>query len=147
MRVLRVLEATFGDPKRTAAQKEIMIQVWTEALGQFDNVTLYDAAKWCTQNLTQWPKPADMVARCREERKHLAESVGHKPERPRFTPPPECPLAVEARRRDAELRRLQKKLMDEAGEPPIDWSKNHAAEFARVAPFRERARQELGYVE
>ena len=147
MRVLMVLEATFGEPRRSADQKEIMIQVWSEALGGFDNETLYDAAKWCTQNMSQWPKPADMLARCREERAHLAGMVDRKPERPKWPQPAECPLAIEARRRDTELRRVQNRLMKEANEPPIDWSKNHGAEFARIQPYVDRARKELGYVD
>lgn len=147
MRVLMVLEATFGEPRRSADQKEIMIQVWSEALGGFDTQTLYDAAKWCTQNMSQWPKPADMVARCREERKHFAESLGHKPTQQRWPQPPECPKAIAQRQRDTDMRRVQNRLMREAGCAPIDWSKPHASEFSRIEPFREAAHRELGYVD
>lgn len=76
IRVLRVLEATFGEPKRSAEQKEIMIQVWTDALGEFDNETLYEAVRQAAKTHSQWPKPADLVALCREERRHLAAVSG-----------------------------------------------------------------------
>lgn len=137
----------FGPPKKTQGEAEIWSALWVDQLGQFDRQTLIDAAKTATGKFKFWPSLAEFKAICAEDRKHMAESVGHKPQRPRWDQPNECPLAVEARRRDAELRARQNQLMREARCAPIDWSKPHAAEFARIEPFREAARKELGYVD
>lgn len=145
LRVLKVLEATFGDQKRTADQKEMMVQVWVKSLSEFDAETVYQAAKWCTQNLKQWPKPADMIEQCRAERKHIALLSGVKPPPSRFTPPDECPVAKARADRSREFVALRSKLIRDAGEPQIDWTKNHKAEFARIQPFHDQAVATLGH--
>lgn len=147
-RAMRLMEANFGKAKKTPEDEEIWAQLWISALGKFDLETLKRQAVAACHKFKFWPSLAEFRALCVEDRKDLADKAGvNLNPKVKFEGPPECPKAIAQRQRDADMRRVQNRLMREAKCPPIDWSKPHAAEFARIEPFREAARRELGYVD
>jgi hypothetical protein len=146
-RAMRLMEANFGKAKKTPEDEEIWLQLWVAALGKFDLETLKRQAIAACHKFKFWPSLAEFRALCVEDRKDLADRAGvNLNPKPKFEGPPEDPRAIREREETLALNRKVRELLAEAQEPPIDWKKNHKAEFDRVEPFRERARKELGYV-
>lgn len=144
-RAMRLMEARFGKMKKDEKDLEIDAKLWVGALGKFDLETLKRAAVEACSKFKFWPSLAEFKTLCVGERKDLADRVGYKPPPPRFTAPDEDRTAQERNRRANEFLALRSKLIRDAGEPQIDWMKNHKAEFARIQPFHDQAVAILGH--
>jgi hypothetical protein len=145
-RAMRLMEAPFGKMKKDDKDQEIVAQLWVSALGHFDLETLKRQAVAACSKFKFWPSLAEFKAMCVEDRKELADKAGVSPNppRPRLEGPREDPRDIAKREGDMALLKSCRELMEAAGEPPIDWSKPHAAEFARRRPYMDRAKHELG---